>query len=462
MKAPFSTLYELCKNRITMLELQGYELDRESLQKELDSIPESFDEYIAFSKKLAPDKKRPDFHYTEPDSLEEIRSERPDGARNRIPLQISELELKDKTYGGVFGRFIGCMLGKPLEVSWEMKNIRAYLEAVGAWELDDYLPQYSPAQRHPLRRDCAYSMKGLMSFAQPDDDINYTILGLRALETYGAGFRSQDMIRLWLDSIPFTWTWGPEHSFYFTIATYLLNHSETLPDGEEWDALTRLFNSGEELIGAMIRADAFGLTNPGMTGKASEMAYRDGSMTHKKTGLYAEMWAAAVIAAAYTTFDPVTAIMAGLEQIPGNSRYAEALREALEISLSESDWMSAYEKINSKWGYLGHAGTINESAAIINALVHSVRKDGTVDIGRAVCITVMHGWDTDCSGATAGCIAGVLCGKHNIPERWYKPLNDTYHSCVAGETDTSISALAERMYHMSRILRQSNIQDCTD
>ena len=158
MKAPFSTLYELCKNRITMLELQGYELDRESLQKELDSIPESFDEYIAFSKKLAPDKKRPDFHYTEPDSLEEIRSERPDGARNRIPLQISELELKDKTYGGVYGRFIGCMLGKPLEVSWEMKNIRAYLEAVGAWELDDYLPQYSPAQRHPLRRDCAYSM----------------------------------------------------------------------------------------------------------------------------------------------------------------------------------------------------------------------------------------------------------------------------------------------------------------
>ena len=67
----------------------------------------------------------------------------------------------------------------------ELKDIREYHEAVGAWELDDYIPQYSPAQREPLRRDCAYSMKGLMNFAQPDDDINYTILGLRVLDCAG-------------------------------------------------------------------------------------------------------------------------------------------------------------------------------------------------------------------------------------------------------------------------------------
>ena len=453
MNAPFSTLNALCKNRISMLELQGYMLDRDLLLAELENIPDSFDQYIAFAKRLMPTEKRPDFKYDEPDRYEDIKAAKPSGARNQLPMYISELELKDKTYGGVFGRFIGCMLGKPFEISWELKDIKQYLEAVGAWELDDYLPQYSPAQKNPLRRDCAYSMKGLMEFAQPDDDINYTILGLRVLEIYGRHFRSQDMIRLWLDSIPFTWTWGPEHSFYFTIASYLLNHGQDLPDGKEWDMLTRLFNCGEELIGAMIRADSFGLTNPGLPEKAAELAYRDGSMTHKKTGLFAEMWTAATIAAAYTTFDPVGAIQAGLEHIPANSRYAEALREALEISLSEKDWMAAYEKINSKWGYLGHAGTINESAAIINALVHSVGSNGIVDIGKAVCITVMHGWDTDCSGATAGCIAGVLCGKHNIPKKWSDPLCDTYHSCVAGETDTSISALAERMYQMSRIMR---------
>ena len=453
MKAPYSNFYENLKKRVAMLYLQGYDLDRDALFSELDAIGDSFDGYAAFAKKLMPTLKRADFPYNEPDCLEEIKAARSEGARDRIWGYISELELKDKTYGGVLGRFIGCMLGKPLEIGWELKDIREYLEAAGAWELDDYIPQYSPAQRGPLRRDCAYSMKGLMNFAQPDDDINYTVLGLRVLEIYGRNFTSRDMARLWLDSIPFTWTWGPEHSFYFNVASYLLNHGAQLPEGEEWDILTRMFNGGEELIGAMIRADAFGLTSPGMVWNAAELAYRDGFNTHKKTGLYAEMWAAAAIAAAYTTFDPVTAIKAGLEQIPEHSRYREALREALEISLSEDNWLDAYDRINSKWGYLGPTGTINESAAIINALVHSVGKDGIIDVGRAVCITVMHGWDTDCSGATCGCIAGVLSGSHNIPSRFSDPLNDTYHSCVAGETDTSISALSERMYQMSRIMR---------
>ena len=294
-----------------------------------------------------------------------------------------------------------------------------------------------------------------MSYAQPDDDINYTILGLRVLEEYGKNFTSQDMARLWTQRVPFGWSWGPEHTFYFLTSAFLLDNDDKqeLPEKDDFDLLTRLFNDGEECIGAMIRADSFGLTSPMMTKKAAEFAYRDGIMTHKKTGLYAEMWTAATIAAAYSTFDPIVAIKAGIEQIPSNSRYAEVVREALDIALSESDWIAAYEKINAKWGRLGHAGTLNETAAIINALVHSVRDDGIVDVGKAVCITIMHGWDTDCSGATAGCIAGVLAGKHNIEERWVKPLCDTYHSCIAGELDTSITALAERMYQMSRIVR---------
>jgi ADP-ribosylglycohydrolase len=66
----------------------------------------------------------------------------------------------------------------------------------------------------------------------------------------------------------------------------------------------------------------------------------------------------------------------------------------------------------------------------------------------------MQGWDTDCSGATAGCIAGVLAGYHNIPDKWLKPINNTFYSNIANEPDSRIDAFAERMYTMSRVLRR--------
>ncbi len=293
----------------------------------------------------------------------------------------------------------------------------------------------------------------------PDDDINYMILGLHVLENYGVNFTSQNMAKTWLDNIPFNFTWGPENSRYRLFANAMLFNNGELPKGKDWDELTTLFNDGEELIGAMIRGDSFGMTNPAYPAIAAEMAYRDGVMTHKKTGLYSEMWVAATIAAAFGTFDPVEAIKIGAEQLPKDARYTRAVYEALEICVSEPDWLKAYEKINAKWGYLGHAGTINETAAIINALVHSVGDDGLVDFEKAICITIMHGWDADCSGATAGCIAGVLAGYHNIPEKWLSPLCNSYSTCVATEDDTEIDKLAERMYQMSRICSAFNDQN---
>lgn len=446
MWIPFDVFKDFCDKRITILEKQGFDFPAEEWRNELKELPDSYDAHIDFAKKLQPKKMRADFGYEEPDTLEEIRAARPESHRDWLDTYLSPEEIRSKVYGGIFGRFAGCVLGKPLEMSWDQAKIREYLEAADAWPLSDFVPPYSPAQSAPLRRDCVPSMKGFVKYAQQDDDINYTVLGLRVLEKYGRNFRPQDMAATWLENIPYEWTWGPEKSRYMLLA------GRGIPEGDEWETFTRFLNSGEEEIGAMIRGDTFGLVNPGNPQLAAEMAWRDGSMTHKKTGLFAEMWASATIAAAFTTFDPVEAIKIGIEQLPKNTRYTEALHDALEISLREEDWMAAYKEINARWGHYGHAGTFNESAAIINALVHSVGKDGMIDYGKVICITVMHGWDTDCSAATAGCIAGVLAGIHNIPEKWIAPLNNTYYTCVATEADTRIDHLAERVYQMSRII----------
>jgi ADP-ribosylglycohydrolase len=298
-------------------------------------------------------------------------------------------------------------------------------------------------------------MKGFVSGVPEDDDLNYLVANLKAMETYGKDFTTQDIAQTWNENIPYDWAWSAEHSRLFLIAGLRLDdHGAQLPDHREWERFVGFLNDGEESIGAMIRGEVFGLACPGNPGRAAELAWRDGRLTHAKTGLYAEMWLAATVAAAFSTRDPAEAIQAGIDQIPSSSRYAGCLREALQIAKEESDWLKAWERIDKKWGALGHAGTMNESAAMINALIHSADPLKTVDYTKAITMTVMQGWDADCSGAMAGSIAGVLAGRRNIPERWIVPLNDTFYSGLATERETKISRLAERIYQAIKYMNK--------
>ncbi len=451
MLVPFQELRKTCRNRIAMLEKQGHDI--RGLYTMLETVPESYDALIAFARTLIDVPMRPDFPYQEPNDLNTIHQLRPACTQDVLTMYRNEQEIRDKIYGAIYGRMLGCILGKPLEMSMNLYDIRAYLEGANAWPLTDFVPSYSQSQKTPLRRDCIASTQGFVQYVQPDDDINYTVLGLKVLEEFGTTFRTQDIAYLWREHIPYGWNWGPEHTRHCLLTGLWWNHDNQLPEGKEWEDILALFNDGEELIGAMIRADTFGLVNPGRTKNAAAMAWRDGRLTHAKTGLYAEMWVAATIAATFHTQSPVKAIELGIEQIPENSRYAACLREALAWSIEESDWYKVWQRIDEKWGYLGFNGTFNESATIINSLVHSVDSSGNLDFEKAICTQVMQGWDCDSTGATTGCIVGALIGYHNMPQKWLTPIHDTFYTTVAGETETRISAFAERVYQMSRIVR---------
>ncbi len=452
MLIPITELCKTCGNRITMLEKQGHNIT--GLREKLENLPASYDTILAFAQELVNVPMRPDFPYNEPNDLPSIQHQRPSNRQDVIPGFINEVEIKDKIYGGVYGRMLGCILGKPLEMNMDLPGIRKYLEGANAWPLNDFVPPYSPSQEIPLRRDCIESTKGFVHFVQPDDDLNYTVLGLKVLEHFGVNFKTQDMAYLWRQNIPYGWNWGPEHSRYCLLTGVWWDHDNKLPEGKEWDNFVAFLNDGEELIGAMIRGDSFGLVNPGRPAIAAEMAWRDGRLSHAKTGLYAEMWVAAALAAAFHFQDPVKVIQVGIEQLPENSRYAECMREVLAWSIDESDWYKVWEKIYTKWGYLGFNGTFNESATIVNSLIHGVDSYGNVDFEKIICTQVMQGWDCDSAGATAGCLAGVMAGYRNIPEKWLNPIQDTFYTTVATERETRISAFAERMYQMSRTVRE--------
>lgn len=446
-------LRETQKAYVKMLYTQGYDVDVDAEIAKIDALPYGYDAIVAYGETLMDLPVRKDFGYKEPFYLDEIRAERPDNRVDKIIPPQKELELqpvilKDKIYGGVFGRIAACMLGKPFEMNWTAKEIRGYLEAANAYPLDNYAPAYSPYSC--LGYATEVSRREHIAFAQADDDTTYFLVALRMLEKYGRGFTTQDVAEEWMDNLSFYMTYGPSHLNHRKLVNAKEWHQAPLPTGKDWEHFLTFGNTGEEQIDAMIRADAYGMICPMNPEEAAGLAYKDAVLTNRHTGLYASMWVAGCIAAAFYHRDPIAVIQSGLGQIPKNSRYAEVVRQALEISASTDTWEQAYPEINRRWGHLGHAGTMNETAAIINALVHSRDSIGCIDYEKAICTTVMHGWDTDCSAATCGCIAGVMAGFKNIPEKWTKPLNDTFYTYAALENNHSISAFADRIIQMSK------------
>ena len=135
------------------------------------------------------------YPYVEPNDYDEIMKEA-DTAPELIPL--SDDEYIERLNGAFFGRCAAVILGKPLEMGMTKKDIKEYLESVGEYPLNDYVSAYSEKLDKRLREDCIYSTKGNVKFAQPDDDINYTLLALRLAETHPNGFNSADVGWNWL------------------------------------------------------------------------------------------------------------------------------------------------------------------------------------------------------------------------------------------------------------------------
>jgi len=75
---------------------------------------------------------------------------------------------------------------------------------------------------------------------------------------------------------------------------------------------------------------------------------------------------------------------------------------------------------------------------------------GDGDFSASIGLTVQGGWDTDSNGATAGSVAGVLCGAEALPRHWSDPLQDTVRSAIRGFDGFRISDLAHRTLRLAQ------------
>lgn len=378
----------------------------------------------------------------EPSDLEKIRKTRPEGSR-RLQLLYGEDMLYNRLLGGWLGRCAGCQLGKPVE-GWIYQNvgptrsIKNYLQGANAYPLDDYIPQASPGWEGQswarIRPEALPATREHLRWAARDDDQDYTILGLDILETYGPNFTTTQVGEKWLKKLPYMQVYTAERQAY-----------RNLVEGFVPPQTAIRWNPYREWIGAQIRADGFAYAAPGWMELAAEFAWRDAALSHVKNGIYGEMFFAAAISAAFVARDVQQVIHLALEEIPRASRFARMVVECLEWCENCPDWFTAREKVEQVYGHYHWVHTLNNAALVILALLY-----GQGDFGKTICLAVMGGWDTDCNGATAGSILGVLLGADRLPSRWIAPLNDTLQSAVFGFSEVKISEMARRSLGMAQ------------
>ncbi|WP_405425411.1 ADP-ribosylglycohydrolase family protein [Streptomyces erythrochromogenes] len=340
--------------------------------------------------------------------------------------------LRERLEAAWVGRAVGCLLGKPVE-KLPLEGIRALARATGNWPLGDWFtargvpPELLAA--HPWnRRSAPTSLAENIDGMPEDDDLNYPLLGLLLLQRHGKAFTTADVARLWLDELPAGRTFTAERVAYRNLLL-----------GLEPPTTATHHNPFREWIGALIRADVHGWTNPGDPAGAAAQAYRDAALTHTGNGVYAALFVAAATAEAATgRADVHTALRTGLAAVPPRSRLAEAIRFGIRTAAGEADFDLVVDRLHARYGHHHWVHAVPNTALIAAALTHA---DG--DFTRSVCRAVSGGWDTDSNGATAGALAGLLAGSPDrIPHRWTAPLKNRLATSVPGFDGIGFDTLA--------------------
>ncbi len=430
---------------------QGHELDLERFLDELEEARDSYDKLDGLARELASLAIRSDWSYVEPNDWGSIVSEMSGGAREGYWEKPDLNEAADRVQAAFEGSVCGCMLGKPIEVNPTLEEIREAAQQTDQWPLNDYFPEetlLALGRRNNSWKECVSEK---IEHIAPDDDINYTLTGMLLLEEFGVDLTKERVRDLWLLNIPPLFSWGPERTQIIKTAI------NSLPGGikEVDESWVETLNHGDELCGAVIRADAYGYACPGNPLLASKLAYIDASFTHRRTGIYATQYVAAVISLCF--------LMAGDEQgndrlrpfeqalafIPQKSRFHRIVSDSLMRVKESDDWLEAYESIHGKYKQYSHCQVYQEIGTLINTLKFAS------DVGDGICKQVSQGNDTDSFGATVGSILGVFFGPGHLQERWLKPFNNTIHTSLADFHEQRLDVVVGRLRALpSRIWEQ--------
>ena len=264
----------------------------------------------------------------------------------------------------------------------------------------------------------------------PNDDLDIQLLWLVALEEQGIALDAQTLAEYWCLFVT------PHWAEYGTAKNNM--RSGLLPP-----LSGTLNNVYKDSCGAFIRSEIWACIAPGMPRLAARYAYEDAILDHGNgEGTFAEVFCAALESAAFVINDLPALIDIGLSYIPGDCGVAGAVRAAQAAYTSGMSWLDARNDVLERFRGSTHAGVPELTSPVdrergfhegqrgwdvpsnIGMLVIGLLY-GERDFDKTLCTAVNCGEDTDCTGATAGSIFGIMRGIEAIPTRWIEPIGKT-------------------------------------
>lgn len=369
---------------------------------------------------LLSDLKKEEIDFNEPSLLKDIIS-KSNFKESIYPVN----DLNNRMNGAIIGRFAGCLLGVPVEgysierMEEIAKEGNTPFPATEYWhkvDREDWI-QYGVNRRGDY-------VLSKINAVFVDDDITYTILNLELLEQYGCAYTIDDVGEFWLKRLPYACT---------AEDIALKNLKEGIKPEEVAND-----NPYIEWIGAAIRADAFGYAFAGKPHLAAIASYNDAYLTHRRNGIYGEMYLAAAISLSFV-MHPLEAQKEAMNYIPTNSRLHKALEWAFSLKDKVKDFKEARRLIDEKFPGMNSVHTINNMCVLVFA--SELGKNSFTD---AISTCVAMGLDNDCTGATIGSMFGAYYGLSNIEDKWYKCFNNKVYTYLNGEPTIALDTVCNK------------------
>lgn len=419
---------------------QGHDVT--GLAEQINALPDSYDAMAEMAERLVNLPLRKDWPYVEPNALDDIWAECDPTRPTRPIRQVDPDAVAPRVRMAFLASVCGCVLGKPLEFNPDLERIRAAAEAIGQWPINDYISEKLLDKIGARHCSWVETARERIRYVAPDDDINYTLAGMLLLEQHGIAFTHKDVQNLWFHNFAPGWQWGPERTMNINAAIHSLGGSGI---DAPWARWTSYLNPGDELCGALIRADAYGYACPGHPALAAELAWRDASYSHNRTGIYGTMFTAAAIAAMFVVDTPIDAFRIAAAFVPQRSRFANVVNDSLRMIEQADDWLDGYARVHNKYCEYSHCQVYQEIGTLMNTLKFAR------DVGEGICMQVSQGNATDSFGATAGSLLGAFHGPDKLEPRWLKPFNNRIHTTLAAFHEQDLSALADRIARLPHI-----------
>ncbi|MBU3182996.1 ADP-ribosylglycohydrolase family protein [Clostridium psychrophilum] len=399
------------------------EYGSEDLSEIVSEVEETLKTALSRVKEAAIDK---ELAIKEPNDLEKIHRLRAEGPR-KLWDSFDKDTYREKLEGAFLSRIAGCTLGAPVEF-WTVESMENWAEYIGdAFPPIDYWSDIkNPSDLRYEKSKCYdYTRKGLNG-VPVDDDIVYTLLGLLIAEDSGVNFTTEDVGKSWIKYLPYACT---------AEDIALKNLKKGIPALEAAD----VDNPYCQWIGADIRSDTWAYMAPAYPEKAAEMAYKDAYLSHRRNGIYGEMFFSATQSAAFVVDNAVDALKIGLTEIPQQCALYKDIEWALNVGTDIKNYKEARLAVEKH--FIGMSGVHTNNNACLTVFGLMI---GGNDVTKVLSEIVAMGMDNDCTAATAGSIVGAIVGIKGVPEHWYKNFNNTVLSYLIGKDEFKIDDLINR------------------